>query len=332
MPVIFVILMGAIIFLFLMEENVCDTPIGYCSSISCVCGNVLWQGYVFMFVTLSLGPALLMIGITDVSQPRLCCRNGSRDGKGLTFMPFIVVWSYLIGCSTWSFTGIMPWILPGRGITPLLASFSQQVHGIGVQTGTLLPLVSALFLGIMRARDSCRQGGAKSGCAVLFSNLCRMERAACGCFGYICVLPLLLVATVFGMKFTAAHGTKLETVFDICVGNTDEISCRNGTSCQWQPGELVPCVNPDCDPNNPLAVVAEYLCLCLAFVNLCVLHPGVKYLVEHASAPTAGTALHSRLLNTSTIDWDGDEESEIKLTDLEEYMTKQEPKDTTPFS
>ena len=63
-----------------------------------------------------------------------------------------------------------------------------------------------------------------------------------------------------------------------------------------------------------------------------MLHPGVKYLVEHASAPTAGTALHSRLLNTSTIDWDGDEESEIKLTDLEEYMTKQEPKDTTPFS
>ena len=233
MPVIFVILMGAIIFLFLMEENVCDTPIGYCSSISCVCGNVLWQGYVFMFVTLSLGPALLMIGITDVSQPRLCCRNGSRDGKGLTFMPFIVVWSYLIGCTTWSFTGIMPWILPGRGITPLLASFSQQVHGIGVQTGTLLPLVSALFLGIMRARDSCRQGGAKSGCAVLFSNLCRMERAACGCFGYICVLPLLLVATVFGMKFTAAHGTKLETVFDICVGNTDEVCGALRVMCSF---------------------------------------------------------------------------------------------------
>ena len=33
------------------------------------------------------------------------------------------------------------------------------------------------------------------------------------------------------------------------------------------------------------------------------------------------TALHSHLLDTSTIDWD-DEESEIKLTDLEEYMTQ----------
>ena len=226
-PVIFVLLMGAIIVIFLIEDNgVCETPIGYCASISCVCGNVLWQGYVFMFVTLSLGPVLLMIGVMHGTQPRLCCKSGSRDGKGLSFFPFLIVWTYLISCTSWSLTGIMPWILPGNGITPILATFSQGVHQIGVQIGSLLPVVSAILLGGLRARDSCRQGGAKSGCHVLCRNLCQMERAACGCFGYTVVIPFILCLAVFGMHFTSAHGSRLKTVFDICVGNTDEVRVR----------------------------------------------------------------------------------------------------------
>ena len=73
---------------------------------------------------------------------------------------------------------------------------------------------------------------------------------------------------------------------------------------------------------NALAVCAEYFALCYAFTNLCVLHPGIKELIKHSSTSDVGMALHSHLLDTSTIDWD-DEESEIKLTDLEEYMTQQ---------
>ena len=100
-----------------------------------------------------------------------------------------------------------------------------------------------------------------------------------------------------------------------------QVSCSNGTSCQWHAGETVPCWNPDCSDTNPLAVCAEYFCLCLAFSNLCILHPGVKMLIKRSSASTISTDLHSQLLDASTIDWD-DEESEIKLTDLEEYMTQ----------
>lgn len=226
-PILFVIIIGCIIVIHLTESGgICDTPIGYCASISCVCGNVLWQGYVFMFVTLSLGPTLLVIGVMRGTQPRLCCKNGSRDGKGLSFIPFVIVWAYLLSCISWCATGMMPWILPGKGTTYTLASFSQQVHGNGVQIGSLLPVVSAFFLGILRAGDSCRQGGGRSRCAVLCCNLCKCERAACGFFGYVVVFPFMLFCGVFAMKFTVAKGSKLETVFDICVGNYDNV-CMN---------------------------------------------------------------------------------------------------------
>lgn len=222
-PVIFVVIMGCIILMHLNQVGgICQTPIGYCSSISCVCGNVLWQGYVLMFVTLSLGPTLFMIGVMQGTQPRLCCKNGSRDGKGLTFVPFVIVWTYLLSCTCWSLTGIMPWVLPGKGMTPTLAAFSQQIHGIGVLAGALLPVASAIFLGILRARDSCRQSGARS-CAVLCCNLCKMERAACGFFGYIFVFPFFLSWALFAMRFTGGKGSDLKSVFDICVANTDEV-------------------------------------------------------------------------------------------------------------
>lgn len=228
-PIIFVIIMGCIIIVYLTEgSDICKTPIGYCASISCVCGNVLWQGYVFMFVTLALGPTLLIIGVVQGTQPRLCCKNGSRDGKGLSLIPFVIVWTYLVSCTSWSLTGIMPWILPGQGITHTISAFSELVHSIGVQVGSLLPVASSIFLGILRARDSCRQGGGRSVCARLCCNLCKCERAACGFFGYVVVFPFMLFWGVFAMKFTAGRGSKLKTEYDICVGNIDEVRMNAG--------------------------------------------------------------------------------------------------------
>lgn len=47
-------------FLLLASPDPCDTALGACGSISCVCGNFLQQGYVWMFVTLFVASMLLM--------------------------------------------------------------------------------------------------------------------------------------------------------------------------------------------------------------------------------------------------------------------------------
>eukprot|EP00750_Incisomonas_marina_P018136 INCI2725.1.p1 GENE.INCI2725.1~~INCI2725.1.p1 ORF type:complete len:444 (-),score=39.42 INCI2725.1:248-1579(-) len=180
-PFILVVLLALIMLDFAQQDDVCLTPMGYCASISCVCGNIIWQGYVFMFVSLTLSPVLLLTGALRGSKKRLCCgpcvgrrhvesgsgnsqsrsgclgcgaqydRLGHGDAPLLTAHEFLVVWPFLLGCTTICLTGMMPYLLQEHGITMDVINTTDELHNLGVFSGVLLPLLTCLFLGIQRA-------------------------------------------------------------------------------------------------------------------------------------------------------------------------------------
>ena len=50
------------------EDHPCATGLGQCTTISCICGNTYFQGYVFMFVSLTLCAVLLIKDVHDVVE------------------------------------------------------------------------------------------------------------------------------------------------------------------------------------------------------------------------------------------------------------------------
>lgn len=45
-PLLIIFALGLLIFASAAQEDLCDTSLGYCDTISCVAGNVIWQGCV----------------------------------------------------------------------------------------------------------------------------------------------------------------------------------------------------------------------------------------------------------------------------------------------
>jgi hypothetical protein len=76
-------------------DNPCDGPLGACSTISCVCGNILEQGYVFMFVSLVLTSIILVQRISAMPHQQL---NHHRVNK-----PLLIIGALLL-----TLTGIFP--------------------------------------------------------------------------------------------------------------------------------------------------------------------------------------------------------------------------------
>lgn len=148
-PVLLVLLLALVMLNYALQEETCLTPFGYCASISCICGNIIWQGYVFMFVTLSLSPTLLLLGVFRNAKKSLCCsrtfscyqydvpdfenRSSVRGNNLLTVHEFFIVWPYIIGAVFVSITGMMPYLIKGGGITEEIIHASDNLHNIGVQ-------------------------------------------------------------------------------------------------------------------------------------------------------------------------------------------------------
>ncbi len=89
-PVVLCALLAGVLLDFAGRE-ICSTPLGYCSTISCVCSNEIWQGYVFMFVALTLTPALVIMGVARGSTKFLCCVRAIGCGQYDRLYVFVVV-------------------------------------------------------------------------------------------------------------------------------------------------------------------------------------------------------------------------------------------------
>ena len=163
-PLIFVLLLALLLLDFANQPDSCTTPLGYCATISCVCGNIIWQGYVFMFVALSLTPVLVIMGVVRGSTKFLCCLRGAscgqydrlyqRDADILTAHDFFIVWPYLLGTAAVCVTGMMPYLIPGNVISQQVSGLTDALHNLGVLTGVIAPAVAALFLAIRRAFEA----------------------------------------------------------------------------------------------------------------------------------------------------------------------------------
>ena len=56
-------------FSFLSYATPCETGVGRCKTISCVCGNVFFEGYVFMFCCLSMTSVILVQRFSKMVSP-----------------------------------------------------------------------------------------------------------------------------------------------------------------------------------------------------------------------------------------------------------------------
>ena len=118
---------AVIFFALLGSERPCTTPLGACRTISCACGNLIPEGYVFMFVLLALTSSFLVTRISAMVQHN---RIQHRTVK-----PMLVVGSLML-----TFTGIFPERYDANnqmgGYLAML--YALHLGGIAVSTLTLM--------------------------------------------------------------------------------------------------------------------------------------------------------------------------------------------------
>ena len=84
----------------------CTGPVADCNTISCICGNYLFQGYVFMFFTLGLGAYIIFKTTSDTMRPFAA---NNVDNKSWDFYIVLAVkLGILFGAAAVVWTGIFP--------------------------------------------------------------------------------------------------------------------------------------------------------------------------------------------------------------------------------
>ena len=74
----------------MFSDQPCETGLGGCFTISCVCANYIWQGYVFMFFVLALFCAnvLLLVSISlSIRAPTLFGSIPQRGSASHSTLP-----------------------------------------------------------------------------------------------------------------------------------------------------------------------------------------------------------------------------------------------------
>ena len=129
-------------FLAMLSSTPCETALGGCNSISCVCANYLLPfGYVFMFVCLLYG-SLLLVRMLREMRPR-SWKEMVEDGCWGCFMSAVKV-ILALACFGPTLTAIFP-ALETTYVTDPYAKehyWGNTLHGVGV---TVFPLVLTLI-------------------------------------------------------------------------------------------------------------------------------------------------------------------------------------------
>mmetsp|Transcript_19081 Transcript_19081/g.28861 ORF Transcript_19081/g.28861 Transcript_19081/m.28861 type:complete len:448 (-) Transcript_19081:788-2131(-) len=152
--------------LLLASSRPCATALGDCSTISCVSGNRYIQGYVFMFVSLTLIAVLLLKDLSDdvLFRQMSTVHSNKRDPYFKTIKAAIVYFAVVLGLLTITLTAVFPTIshdayggandqAPAERKLVLLAGL---LHIIGILAGcTILffvPLICSSYTHEIRKR------------------------------------------------------------------------------------------------------------------------------------------------------------------------------------
>ena len=121
MAIIAVMFMTVNVFFFgavFFVDSPCNYALGACSTISCVCGNMVQQGYVFMFVTLVITSLILVQRISAMPHRQ---QNHHR-----TFKPVLILGALML-----TFTGIFPEVYGANGKVEFSSVETFHLVGVG---------------------------------------------------------------------------------------------------------------------------------------------------------------------------------------------------------
>ena len=116
-----------IFFSMLYSSQPCTTALGKCRTISCACGNIISEGYVFMFALLTLTSAILVQRISAMPQ--------HHRVQHRTIKPTLILGSLLL-----TLTGIFPERYDANGGMGGYLALLYGLHLLGVVGATLLLL------------------------------------------------------------------------------------------------------------------------------------------------------------------------------------------------
>lgn len=123
--------------LLITPDLPCSGPMGACNTISCVCGNYVFQGYVFMFCMLSLGSYTIVRQLGSQMPPfSLYPARQTTAAAGAWWAVVVIKSLALFGASAIVWTGIFPYvevqtIFPDVEIFNILA----RLHVFGMAFG-----------------------------------------------------------------------------------------------------------------------------------------------------------------------------------------------------
>ena len=281
-PTILVAVLGALIEGATVLTPLCESPMGYCATVSCVSANIVWQGYVFMFLTLTLTPTLVLIGIFRHAQKLLCCvrfyhcgcnQYATTPDRHVSDLNVGIVWVFMIGCVSVILTGMLPTVLESDFVTEEAAEFSSALHLLGVGCGTVLVVLSALLLSLARFLKS------GSSCC---SKLCKGDTTALAALGYA-LFPAFIIGSGIAFAAVYRHTMSLHVKWDICINNQNQDDCALGHNCTWNAtGSRFgrgTCIDSNCNTWGAVSTAAEYLALTASFMLMINLMPAMLAIV-----------------------------------------------------
>ena len=119
------------------ESNPCATALGQCTTISCVCGNRYFQGYVFMFVSLTLCAVLL---IQDLHREIHRVITEKLIGENLVPQAACMERIVAVGLLMVVFTGVFPTMEVKDGVDTgkRTKNVAKIFHIFGIVCGCLI--------------------------------------------------------------------------------------------------------------------------------------------------------------------------------------------------
>ena len=202
-------------FLAMLSSTPCETALGGCNSISCVCANYLLPfGYVFMFVCILYG-SLLLVRMLREMRPR-SWKEMVEDGCWGCFMSAVKV-ILALACFGPTLTAIFP-ALETTYVTDPYAKehyWGNTLHGVGV---TVFPLVLILITFVWYVGHHAHK--ARGSAPVPFPKRGAFAR-----------LAFILLTAVVGVSFGVAAVKKLGALGDdhtnYCNQAVTKDSCKN---------------------------------------------------------------------------------------------------------
>eukprot|EP00931_Biecheleriopsis_adriatica_P119071 TRINITY_DN94350_c0_g1_i1.p1 TRINITY_DN94350_c0_g1~~TRINITY_DN94350_c0_g1_i1.p1 ORF type:complete len:394 (-),score=48.34 TRINITY_DN94350_c0_g1_i1:155-1336(-) len=299
-PVLLMCLGIAIAFAVNSSTLGCSAPAAYSSNISFIAGNILWQGYVYMFVVLVLLPIIFILRLKVLKPYADAPKTYTR----------LIIFGFC--CST--LTGVFPWLADRYACNdqiqvlflhlPSCSTFHDDLHMSGFIGGIALCSVGAVLMCYFAVQPHMD----KLNSSVELSSS-RSYKELNMVLNHMIVFIILLVCffTEFGILFSLREQLskpELCTLYSTpssCSGSLvpnetyQSIVEHTGWPCVWnatQPTSslLSQCTDPNCNeggrfPQNAAAVVCEFLVICcwLYIVSLAILvcEEVQKLFVEH---------------------------------------------------